>query len=124
MDAIRTPRQLAAYLEERRVVSPAVDAAFAKSVGAFSALGFQTLYQSPGFLAPRAGQLRRHVVEALSYCYELCGEWGASLRAWEQYCGSWEKPFPEGHRLGIRNGERRQYLQAQVSREGTAQSGQ
>jgi hypothetical protein len=83
-------RVLAEHLETQRRFSPDVDREGAALIGRMVSAGIQTLYQSRGFSAPRAGQLRPDKVRALSYCYELLLDWRLALAAWEDYLSTFK----------------------------------
>jgi hypothetical protein len=89
-------RVLADHLETQRRFSPEVDRESADLLGRMFSAGIQTLYQSPGLDAPRAGKLRPDKVKALSYCYELLSDWHPALVAWEDYLSTFNH-VPDDH---------------------------
>lgn len=58
---------------------------------AMTSAGIDLLYQSPGH-ASRANKVRPDKVAALSYCYELMGEWEKSLDSWRDYMTTLQSP--------------------------------
>lgn len=53
--------------------------------------GIQTASQSAGDASPRAGTIRPDKVAALSYCYELMGDWEKAAEAWRDFVGIMKK---------------------------------
>lgn len=88
LESLGNPQQLAAALEAQKYFTPETDAGTAEVMRALGAVATE-VYRSPGFLAPRAGKLRPNIVKALSYCYEVSGEWDLAIRAWDEYATVW-----------------------------------
>ena len=81
-------------------------------MAALGAAGAAVAYQSEGFSAPRAGKLRPNIVKALSFCYQLGGQWERALTSWNDYTAIFEGRFPDGHPEEVALRERRAFLAA------------
>jgi hypothetical protein len=112
LDRLSGPRQLAAALEAEKCFTQETDATVAEVMRALGTVTV-TAYQSPGFLTPRAGKLRPNIVKALSFCYEVGGEWDLAIRAWEEYASVVQDRLPNDPALAVQLGERRAFLETQ-----------
>jgi hypothetical protein len=69
LESLLDLRVLAEHLETQRRFSPDVDRESAGLLSRMQSAGIRTLYQSPGFDAPRAGKVRPDKVKALLSVY-------------------------------------------------------
>ena len=100
---------LADHLERERRFSPQADAEAVALLSRMKAVGITTQYESPGFGKPRAGTIRPDKVKALSYCYELLGDWSGALGAWDDYLTTFTNAGPD-HPAVREARDRRVYL--------------
>ena len=52
------------------------------------------------------------MVKALSFCYEVSGEWDLAIRAWEEYAGVVRDQLERDPALALQLSDRRAFLRA------------